>query len=323
MEIKIASFNMKKFGAYSKKDFEKIAEIIVSENLDVVALQEIFSEGKGVNRMLEQSIKYELCNWDYCFGCPSESKDPFKFENMIETESRSEGYAFLWKKSRFKKVEFSKLGETRVFEPRIINSLSSDVDVNVDCSLFARAPYYIRLQPIYGGFFELRLINIHIFFGDLKLSSIEKRQVEYSVLTQQIYPEICQHTYGQNRTPYTIAMGDYNLNIFSPLVNTQYKNCYLSAVQSYYEGKKQIQILTVQDQLTTLRDVERMDEDEYTNSNSLANNYDHFTYSPELSSFRNVKYEMIDAVNKYCDGDYAYYRKNISDHLPIVMTVEI
>ena len=68
MEIKIGSFNLKKFGASSKKDFEKIAEIIVSEDLDIVALQEIFSEGKGVNRLLEQSVKYELYNWDYCFA---------------------------------------------------------------------------------------------------------------------------------------------------------------------------------------------------------------------------------------------------------------
>lgn len=321
MELKIGSFNLRKFGASSKKDFEKIAEIIVSEDLDIVALQEIFSEGKGVNRLLEQSVKHELYNWNYCFGAPFESGDPAKYGDMISNESRGEGYAFLWKKSRFQKVEYKKLGESRTFEPRIINSLTKDV--NVDCSFFARAPYFIRLQPRYGGFFELRLLNIHIYFGDVRLSSIEKRQVEYSVLTQQIYPEICRTTYGQNRTPYTIAMGDYNLNILSPLVQTQYKNCYLSAVHSFFEGGKQVQILTVQDQLTTLRDIERMEDNQFTNSNALANNYDHFTYSPELSAFRSVKYEMIDAVNKYCGGDYAYYRKYISDHLPIVMTVEI
>jgi len=321
MEIRIGSFNMKKFGATSNKDFEKIAEIIVGENFDIVALQEIFSNGKGVNRLLEQNVKHELHNWDYCFDAPSESNDLTKLEDMLSTKSRGEGYAFLWKKNRFKKVEFSKLGTTRIFEPRIINSLSKDV--NVDCSFFARTPYYIRLQPIYGGFFDLRLVNIHIFFGDSRLSSIEKRQIEYAVLTQKIYPEICQNTYGQNRIPYTITMGDYNLNIFNPLVNTQLKNCYLSAVYSYFEGEKHIQILTVQDQLTTLRDVNHLEEEKYNNNNSLANNYDHFTYSPELSNFQSVKYEMIDAINKYCDGDYAYYRKNISDHLPIMMIVEI
>lgn len=321
MEIRIGSFNMNNFGGSSNKDFGKIAEIIVEENLDVVALQEIFSEGRGVSRLLEQNVKYELYNWDYCFAAPSESRDITKMEDMVVKKTRSEGYAFLWKKSHFKKVEFSKLGETRRFEPRIINSLSKDVCV--DCSFFARAPYYIRLQPIHGGFFELRLVNVHIFFGDTKLSSIEKRQAEYAVLTQQIYPEICQNTYGQNRTPYTVAMGDYNLNLFNPLVNTQSKNCYISEVHSYFEGKKRVQILTLQDQLTTLRDVERMKDGEYADRGALANNFDHFTYSPELSKFQSVRYETIDAINKYCDGDSAYYRKNISDHLPIVMTVKI
>lgn len=60
MEIRIGSFNMNNFGGSSNKDFGKIAEIIVEENLDVVALQEIFSEGRGVSRLLEQNVKYEL-----------------------------------------------------------------------------------------------------------------------------------------------------------------------------------------------------------------------------------------------------------------------
>lgn len=35
MEIRIGSFNMNNFGGSSNKDFGKIAEIIVEENLDV------------------------------------------------------------------------------------------------------------------------------------------------------------------------------------------------------------------------------------------------------------------------------------------------
>ena len=54
MEIRIGSFNMNNFGGSSNKDFGKIAEIIVEENLDVVALQEIFSEGRGVSRLLSK-----------------------------------------------------------------------------------------------------------------------------------------------------------------------------------------------------------------------------------------------------------------------------
>ena len=321
MEYKIGSFNMKNFGANSQKDLEKISEIIVEEEFDIVALQEILSEGKGIKRMLEQCVKYQLYNWDYCCASPRESIDPEKITDMIVNDTREECYAYLWNKKKFKLVEFKKIGKSRIFEPRIINSMGNDV--SVDCTYFARTPYYIRLQPLYGGFFELRLINIHIYYGDSTLSSVTKRKIEYDTLVKDIYPEISRKRYGQNRVAYTIAMGDYNLNIFSPNVQTQTKNAYLSEVHTYSEGKQMIQILTVQDQLTTLKDP-RNEESGFDSSDmGYANNYDHFTYSPELSQFRKVSYETVDAVNKYCDGDFTYYRKNISDHLPIVMTIEI
>ena len=317
MEYKIGSFNMKNWGRNAKKDFSKIAEIIVEEELDVVALQEILSEGKS----LEQFVKQELYNWDFCWAHPHESQDIEKLTDMIVKDTRGEGYAFLWNKRKFKLMEFSKLGKTRVFEPRIISN--NDVGRGIDCTSFARTPYYIRLQPLYGGFFELRLIDIHIYYGSKSRSDIEKRRMEFDILTQKIYPAINQKRYGQNRAVYTIAMGDYNLNIFSPNVQTSDKNCYLTEVYSYNDGKKNVQILTVQDQLTTLKDVENDAETENETDAMYANNYDHFTYSPELSSFVNVSYETVDAVGKYCNGDHAYYNKNISDHLPIVMTVEI
>lgn len=323
MQYRIASFNMKNFGANARKDFQKIAEIIVEEDLDVVALQEILSEGKGIQKLLEQCVKYELYGWDFCCASPHETTDPDKISDMVIHDKRGECYAYLWNRKRFKLLEFSKMGKQRVFEPRIINSLSHDV--HVDCSFFARTPYYIRLQPLYGGFFELRLIDIHIYYGDNSLSSINKRKIEFDVLTQSIYPAISERRYGQNRAAYTIAMGDYNLNIFSPNVQTRAKNCYLTKVHTYSDGKEKVQVLTVQDQLTTLKNLDRNSGSENIDEagGGYANNYDHFTYSPELSDFVSVAYETIDAVKKYCDGDFSYYRKNISDHLPIVVTVEI
>jgi len=306
MEYRIGSFNMERFGATRKKDFEKIAEIIIEEDLDVVALQEIFSEGAGLKRLLASCVDHDLYNWGFCLPDPLETKD---------FNPRGETYAYLWNKRKFKLVDGPK------FEPRIVTK----TDTGVDCSVFARAPFYARLQPIYGGFFELRLINIHIHFGEDKKADIDKRKMEFDILTQKIYPEICRLRYGQHRVAYTIAMGDYNLNIFRPYVKTEATNCYLSEVYTYYEGKKEINILTIQDQLTTLRSKEQDSYPSHGNSekNGYANNYDHFTYSPELSDFVNVSCQTIDAVEKYCGGDFEYYRKNISDHLPIVMTIEI
>ncbi len=312
MEYKIGSFNMEKFGATRKKDFEKIAEIIIEEDLDVVALQEIFSEGAGLKRLLASCVDHDLYNWGFCLPDPLETKD---------FNPRGETYAYLWNKRKFKLIDGSRAGIKKDFKPRIV----SKTDVGADCSFLARAPFYARLQPVYGGFFELRLINIHIHFGDNTKDEIDKRKIEFDFLTQQIYPEICRQRYGQHRKAYTIAMGDYNLNIFSPGVKTENTNCYLSAVYSYNDGRKKINILTMQEQLTTLRSVAQESDSVCRNNdgNGYANNYDHFTYSPELSDFVNVSCQAIDAVEKYCGGDFEYYRKNISDHLPIVMTIEI
>lgn len=233
---------MKNFGANSQKDLEKIARIITEEQMDVVALQEILSEGKGIKRLLEQCVKYELYDWDFCWASPQESTDLDKIKDMIVNDTRGECYAYLWNKKKFKLAEMTRFGQRRIFEPRILNSLSNDVQV--DCSVLARTPYYIRLQPLFGGFFELRFINIHIYYGDNRLSSLEKRRIEYDILTHDIYPDLSTKRYGDFRTAYTVAMGDYNLNIYTPGVVTSSKN-YLAPVYSYFDGDRKINVLTV------------------------------------------------------------------------------
>ena len=307
MEYRIASFNLKNFGqdSWKKRDLHKLAEIITEEELDVVALQEVLSEGKGVNHLIEELVKYELYEWDYCFEAPKDTSDT----ETVKTVNRSEGYAYLWNKSTFKIVEFSRLGNVKQFDPRIINTLSNDV--NADCSFLARAPYYIRLEPMFGGFFELRLINIHIYWGNTSITAINKRIMEYEMLTQSIYPAISSKMYGNFRIPYTIAMGDYNLNIFSPFV--QDKKAVLNPELIHNEGGKAISIITTQNELSTLK----------KNEDGYSNNYDHFTYSPERIQNVNVSCGVIDAVNKYCSGDYAYYNEKISDHLPILLKIDI
>ena len=317
MKYRIGSFNMKNFGAYPKRDFEKIAQIIRDEKMDVVAFQEILSEGKGVRSLLEQAVKFELYNWGFCWASPRESLDASKMVEMIINDSRGEGYAYIWNKQKFNLAEFTAMGKAKIFEPRIINSVSNDVPIN--CTFFARTPYYIRLQPRYGGFFELRLINIHIYYGNNSPSEVEKRRIEYETLVQDIYPNISQKRYGNFRPAYTIAMGDYNLNIFRPNVSTQAKN-YLTEVFDYENGRQICHIITMQDQLTTLKDTSRSEAE---SEGGYANNYDHFTYSPELSHFAGVTCQAVDAVEKYCEGDFEYYRKNISDHVPIVMEIEL
>lgn len=114
MQYKVGSFNMNNWSLGSKKDFEKIAEIIIDEELDAVALQEILSEGKGISRMQEelaQCVKYNLYDWDFCWDYPRESTDV----NKTSKDRRGEGYAYLWNKKdlscwnilKWEKIKFS------------------------------------------------------------------------------------------------------------------------------------------------------------------------------------------------------------------------
>ena len=311
MDFRIASFNLHNFSLNSAyhRDIDTIAKILNTEKIDVVAFQEVFSEGKGLDYLLDTLAKYVWGKWKYCYEVPKASIEIQKMSNY----SRSDGYAFLWNEKRLKLVEYSSLGQKKEFEPRIINSLSNDVNTN--CEIMVRKPYYIRLQPMYGGFFEFRLLNVHLLWGDNSLSSIIKRKVEFSLLSQEIYTDISSKRYGNFRPPYTIAMGDYNLNIFTPFnsVQLQDKKAILDPIYTYKNGNSMIHVITDQTQLSTLK----------TKEDGYANNYDHFTYSKELSPFSGIRIERIDAINKYCKGDQSYYREKISDHLPIVMTVTV
>ena len=177
----------------------------------------------------------------------------------------------------------------------------------------------------YGGFFDLRLLNIHIFHGKTgNISDIEKRKIEHLLLVRELYPQISQQRYGDFRPAYTIAMGDYNLNIFRPDRITQEKKGDLQEVIAVPEYGT---VITAQHQLSTLKSQE--DAGQVTKnltsdglSESIgANNYDHFSF--EKTMFSDVSCYVIEAVHKYCNNDLDYYRKNISDHLPIVMEIEL
>ncbi len=317
MKYRIGSFNMRSFGktAITKRDYGKLAEIIRGEQFDIIALQEIFSEGQAVDKLFDYHFKHQLYEWDKSdFGDPTPKGQ----------KSTGEGYIFLWKKDKFKLAEYVDERKRRTFAPRIVNSLNNDQDAEgTDCSIFARTPYYIRLQPVNGGFFEIRLVDIHFFFGGGHNESfIRRRRDEFEVLTREIYPKIATNRYGVNRPAYTIALGDYNLNLRSPLRTPQDEDCYVDEEYPYQNGRKTVRIITGQKELTTLRDIDPSDTEEVP-QRKYANNFDHFTYSPELSIFSSVSFKAIDAVEKYFGGNSKEYFEKISDHLPIAMDIEI
>lgn len=308
MSYRIGSFNLKNLGqtAMGKehpRDLAKIAEIIRKEDFDVVALQEVLSEGKALSLeqdSVKRSILYELgtSEWDFAWAHAESETDP-----------RSEGYAFLWKKKRFR-LPVAKLenGTKRTFYPRICR-LRRD--------LMTRKPYYARFVARGGPYFEIRLLCVHTHFTD----KVQRRQ-ELDNLLKEVYPQVEDRVYYKGRPSYTIILGDYNAELRRLFINTS--GFYVADIETAdrWGGKK---IKTVQDEKTTLRrkfdnDDQDADASAYAGE-GYANNYDHFSYDFDRFSRIQIDVKRIDAVATYCGGNFETYFKTVSDHVPIVMTM--
>ena len=237
-----------------------------------------------------------------------------RWEQPISWSNKSaEGYAFLWKKNSRK----IKLNDTRDNNgsvrknPKILNGYS----YNHSRSMI-RPPYYASFFTL-DSFAEIRIINTHIIYGDTKTLSIEMRREEFKLMAENIYTRLSQEIEGHNRPIYTFIVGDYNLNLISsgakgPYVDEEY--------EISYKGKSEI-LVTKQNQLTTLK---RPKEGEYVEGvEGYSQNYDHCSYGRNRFQGIGVDVKRIDVIEKYYGGDFAKYKKEVSDHVPIVVEFEM
>ena len=103
MSYLIGSFNIRDFnfsnkssdGEEVKRDFGKIADIIIKENFDIVAIQEVNAEIaiKHLTYILNKKRDF-LHEWDYDFS-----------GKAATTINDPEGYGFVWNKKRFRLLE--------------------------------------------------------------------------------------------------------------------------------------------------------------------------------------------------------------------------
>lgn len=337
MGYKIGSFNLRNLGLAAlgnknERNLNKIAQIIKEEKFDVVALQEVLSEGKAFTSpdYAKKSILMELGeNWDFQWA---------NAETAL-TDTRNEGYAFVWNKRRLR-LAATELEDhsIRTFTPRICRLNKADMK---------RRPYYARFTPSGtpegGPWVEFRLLCIHTYFGKDTKDDREIRQHELDVLMTDIYPQVADRVYKGDMPHYTILMGDYNVELWRPWKDELRKKqnierrlqgktpipkpAYLRAdaqdiIESNRWGKRKIK--TVQYEFTTLKAVE--EENQQTpdlEARGYAHDYDHFSY--EEKQFDNVKVSArrIDAVRDYCNDDFETYLKTVSDHIPILMEIEL
>lgn len=307
----IGSFNTLKMSLQSnkdsKKDFVKIASIIKQERFDVVALQEVMNE-----MVLKDKILPALGpNWDGKWLSPT----PF-------TSASNEGYAFIWNTKRLRLVDASS-------NPAIHQRVGS----GVGNGRLIRPPMIARFTPsgLAGGSnFELRLINTHIIFGkpstlEHTLSNYDLRREELKVLSETVYRLFSSKRYGDNMPAYTILMGDYNLCISGPgpKIASEIpitKNRTLKTVQA---EKTSLKSLTASD-TDILESEEEQDVIDLTKPvEYYSKNYDHFSYEVTLEQTLRLKNSRVDALGKYYGNDLEAYRREVSDHVPIKLILNL
>jgi len=314
-KYRIGSFNLCKFSNVSKKDLDMICRIVKDNQIDILAIQEI-TKKEALTQLLN-TLDFSRKRWNGCWEAPR-----VKYGTVIAAE----GYAFIWNAQR---ISLSKRKSGEVFKPTIHNQYS-----HKNGRALIRNPYYGRFVLTDNEMIELRIINTHIIFSSdateiesassqvEKIGSVLKRKREFEILASEILPKLDDKLYDYQwsevdnicRKPYTILMGDYNLNLRESGAQSPYIDNECIVIQEPYSEKR---IVTVQKELTTIK--KKNDEGIST---GYSNNYDHFSYDALRPIRTNAWAVRVPEDQRYPDWDYTKYRDEISDHLMVVLELE-
>lgn len=282
-----------------KRNFSKIAEIIVNEHFDIVGVQEVNSE--NAIKYLIKKLKYKSYfeDWSYKY-IPAYSKNG---------KRDPESYAYIYNKKKFVLVEEKK------DNPRLY--------VEAGGNELIRPPYYARFttRGLAGGSnFEIRLLNIHIRDSKDEL----ERKKEFDTVVKKILPRCIEHASINSNNhvmpAYTFVLGDYNLCVSDNLSAKKYIS---SECESNYTGRKHY-FINVQEEKSSLK----IPNGQVCLEECYSENYDHFTYEKELDEFMYITVKRIEVLEKYYKSEPTYaekltmYRKEVSDHVPIVLEID-
>jgi hypothetical protein len=158
-------------------------------------------------------------------------------------------------------------------------------------------------------------LNANLDFG-----AIQMRKNEFNILAGKIYPKISEYYKDINCcTPYTIILGDYNLNLKSSGVGRAILPdvvCFDSHGHPMLENTNEYcKIITVQDELTTLK----------TDGVGYASNYDHFSFDERVKNgiIKGAAHRIDIQADESEDEmtKFETYRERVSDHVPIYIEI--
>lgn len=308
MKYKIGSFNVRNLN-YSSKDeegqkisrsFSTIANIIKNEEFAIVALQEVLSKSA-----LEQIYKNLDENWKFAWEQP-----PPKYAGE-QADKRGEGYAYIWDSRKIDLVGVETQDDIKY--PVIWHQYQDRKTEHL-----AREPYYARFTSkgkVGGCNCEIRLINTHIVYGDKSREGVSLRQKEFLKVVKNIYQNVINKRYGNFLPAYVIVLGDYNLSLQHVKEKSDETKIQVGNSSS---KRREENVITEQEELTTVNHIKQEDD---TYKSDYVNNYDHFSFIQRYREIMNIEIERVD-IFKYCK-DLEQYWETVSDHVPIIMTIDL
>lgn len=327
MAIKIGSFNVCNLADGKGRNLDRITKIINENQLDIVCLQEVLQEGKIIKGIPLKDLSGQAKAYDRSLirrlggNWGSEWREPKlwkKMEQYFGGDQRGEGYAILWRTDRLSLIK-----DENGKGPIIYNNYKPKI---------AGSKLRLIRDPLYARFIvgnrpaELRIISTHIIYNKGKAlkdivdyGPIEMRKKEFNILAGQIYRKISEYHKDINCTsPYTVMLGDYNLNLDTDLPKVV---CFDREGREVPEYSSFYKVYNLQDEKSTLK----------TNLPELANSYDHFTLDKRvMGQIVNNSVRVVDAIHNHKDKPdnseeeaFSRYRKEVSDHLPIIISINI
>lgn len=352
MGYRVGSFNLHNLGKNSLtktsiRSINTIAKIIGCAGMDIVALQEVLSNGDALsgcavpdtvrtsfrNGLIDELRGITGCEWDFAWADASNDV----LGEARHGDLRGEGYAFVWNTNRIELCRTWVSGNDSNYGGYYRNFYPQMCYVNKE-SMFRR-PYYGRFK-IKSLNVEIRLICIHTYYGDDSKESRAKRRHELDVLLKDIYPQIEDRRYGTFMRSYTIMLGDYNAELWNSESNVWQHKLKMKrgekipaviesgidmdgVVKSQMYGGHRVK--TVQTGLTTIK--QKPLEDEGPETAGFNYNYDHASYEQERFDDISVSCRRLpEVVSKYCKtnmnekylNEYDQYFQTVSDHIPII-----
>ena len=150
--------------------------------------------------------------------------------------------------------------------------------------------------------------------------AVTMRKNEFNILARDIYTRISEdHNDINFNVPYTIILGDYNLNHLDSGAGSPYVEDVVvldaqhNVLSDYEMTEKSIyRINTDQTDFSTIND----------DGTDYASNYDHFSYDDHTrDSIVQSAPHRLSVVEK--KGGHKIYKDEVSDHIPIMLEIDL